>query len=48
MSQVFILLSKAAIQLLFYVLAKPSTQVKVYDQDLLFCLFTNKFYATDV
>ena len=30
MSQVFVLLSKAASQLLFYVLAKLSTQVKVY------------------
>ena len=33
MSQVFILLSKAASQLLFFVLAKISTQVKVYDHD---------------
>ena len=31
--QVFILLSKAASQLLFYVLAKLSTQVKVYGWD---------------
>ena len=30
MSQVFVLLSKVASQLLFYVLAKLSTQVKVY------------------
>ena len=35
MSQVFVLLSKAAIQLLFYVLAKLYTQLKVYAQDLL-------------
>ena len=31
MSQFFVLLSKAASQLLFYVLAKLSTQVQVYD-----------------
>ena len=30
MSQFFVLLSKAASQLLFYVLAKLSTQVQVY------------------
>ena len=45
MSQFFVLLSKAASQLLFYLLAKLSTQVQVYDCSPPFCV--NKIQVFD-